>query len=158
MMKGVSELLHRRNRRRPSVILKDFGPKPFVVNLEAVTEYNDNFRTVLWTGNHLQLTLMSINPREDIGLENHPELDQFLFVVEGKGLVKMGKSKNNLDFQEKVYSGYSFIVPAGTWHNLINIGTRPIKLFSVYAPPQHPHGTVHATKADAEAAERRYHK
>lgn len=138
------------------IALKDYGPEPFVVNIEKATKQNNNFRTALWTGKHLQLTLMSINPGEDIGLEIHPNLDQFIRIEEGQGLVKMGDRKDKLDFQEKVYDDFAFIIPAGKWHNLINTGNRPLKLYSIYAPPQHPKGTVHATKAIAEAAEKSY--
>ncbi len=132
----------------------DFGPKPFAVNIENATIQNKTFRTALWTGKHLQLTLMCINPGKDIGLEMHPNLDQFLRLEEGQGIVKMGKTKNRLDFQARVEKDFAFIVPAGTWHNLINIGNGPIKLYSIYAPPQHPFGTVHKTKEIAEACER----
>lgn len=133
--------------------LMDYGPKPFVINIEEVTKQNNAFRTALWTGNHLQLTLMSIKPGEDIGLEVHPNLDQFIRIEEGQGLVKMGYRSDNLDFQEKVYDDFAFIIPAGIWHNLINTGYKPLKLYSIYAPPQHPRGTIHDTKEDAEAAE-----
>ena len=133
--------------------LVDYGPEPFVVNINEVTKQNDTYRTALWTGSHLQLTLMSINVGEDIGLEIHPHLDQFIRIEEGQGLVKMGDRKDRLDFQEKVYDDFAFIIPAGKWHNLINTGKIPIKLYSIYAPPQHPKGTVHETKAIAEAAE-----
>lgn len=130
--------------------LKDYGPRPFVVNIEEATKQNNNFRTALWTGDHLQLTLMSIDVGEDIGLEIHPEVDQFIRIEEGQGLVKMGNSKDKLDFQKNVYEDFAFIIPAGTWHNLINTGYKPLKLYSIYAPPQHPHGTIHETKEDAE--------
>ena len=133
--------------------LRDYGPEPFAVNINEVTKQNDNYRTALWTGKHLQLTLMSIKVGGDIGLEVHPHLDQFIRIEEGQGIVKMGDRKDRLDFQEKVYDDFAFIIPAGKWHNLINTGNKPIKLYSIYAPPQHPYGTVHETKADAEAAE-----
>lgn len=132
----------------------DHGPEPYVVNIEQATKQNDTFRTALWTGNHLQLTLMSINPGEDIGLEVHPNTDQFLRIEQGQALVKMGQNKNNLDFQSRVDDGWAIFIPAGTWHNVINISNRPLKLYSIYAPPNHPRGTVHRTKADAMAAER----
>lgn len=133
--------------------LKDYGPAPFVVDIEDASKQNSNFRTALWTGNHLQLTLMSINAGEDIGLEMHPDIDQFIRVEEGQGLVQMGDRRDRLDFQVRVNDDYAFIIPAGTWHNLLNTGTKPLKLYSIYAPPQHPHGTIHRTKADSEAAE-----
>ena len=141
------------NMNMDNTALRDYGPEPFVINIDQATKQNDTFRTALWTGNHLQLTLMSINVGEDIGLEIHPNLDQFLRIEQGQGLVKMGRGKDNLDYQRRVSDGYAIFIPAGTWHNLINTGNRPIKLYSIYAPPQHPKGTVHKTKADAIAAE-----
>jgi len=135
------------------IILKDYGPAPFVVNIEEATKQNNNFRTALWTGSHLQLTLMSIPVGEDIGLEMHPDLDQFIRLEQGQGIVRMGDRQDRLDFQRRVYDDFAFIIPAGKWHNLINTGDVPIKLYSIYAPPQHPRGTVHETKADAEDAE-----
>lgn len=131
----------------------DHGPDPFVINIEKATLQNKYFRTALWTGEHLQLTLMSIKPREDIGLEIHPNTDQFLRIEQGQGVVMMGDSKDNLDFQRRVYDNYAIIIPAGKWHNLINTGRVPLKLYSIYAPPQHPFGTVHMTKRDAEEHE-----
>jgi len=136
------------------VELKDYGPDPFTVNIEEATSHNRNFRTALWTGEHLQLTLMSINVGEDIGVEMHPDVDQFIRIEEGRGIVLMGDNRDNFEYQREVNDDYIIIIPAGKWHNLINTGNRPIKLYSIYAPPQHPHGTVHPTKADAMAAER----
>lgn len=141
------------NNANENMMIRDHGPEPFVVNIEEITKLNNTFRTALWTGDHMQLTLMSINVGEDIGLEIHPHLDQFLRIEEGQGMVMMGDDKNNLNFQRMVRDDFAIIIPAGTWHNLVNTGNIPIKLYSIYAPPQHPHGTVHLTKADAEAAE-----
>ena len=115
--------------------------------------YNDTFRTALWTGKHLQLTTMSIPVGGDIGLEVHPDLDQFLRIEDGHGLVQMGNSKDNLYFRQPAYNDYAIFVPAGTWHNLTNMGNKPLKLYSIYAPPSHPFGTVHQTKAIADAEE-----
>ena len=134
----------------------DYGPEPFVINIEEATTSNDCYRRALWTGCHLQLTLMSIDVGGDIGLEIHPNLDQFIRIEAGQGVVKMGKAQNNLDCQACVGKDYAFIIPAGTWHNLINTGRTPIKLYSIYAPPQHPHGTVQQTRAIADAAERQH--
>lgn len=133
--------------------LKDYGAKPFVTNIEEATEQNKNYRTALWTGQKLQLTLMSIEVGEDIGLEVHPDRDQFLRIEKGKGLVQMGTSKDNLEFEEKAEEDYGIFVPAGKWHNVTNTGDQPLKLYSIYAPVQHPFGTVHETRADAIAAE-----
>ncbi|ADZ84737.1 cupin domain-containing protein [Cellulosilyticum sp. ST5] len=146
---------HKKSRNMPNStqVIKDYGPYPFVVNIEKVTKANDTFRTVLWTGDSLQLTLMSIPPGESIGLEIHNDVDQFLRIEDGTGLVMMGDQPNQLNFQQTVSASDAFVVPAGTWHNLLNIGSTPLKLYSIYAPPHHPFGTVHQTKADAEAAE-----
>ena len=91
---------------------------------------------------------MSLNVGEDIGLEMHPDVDQFIRVEEGRGLVEMGDERNNLDFQRNVYDDYIIIIPAGKWHNLTNTGNIPLKLYSIYAPPEHPFGTVHVTKPE----------
>ena len=130
--------------------IRDYGPEPFVININEATMQNNNFRTALWTGNHLQVTLMSINVGESIGLEMHPDVDQFIRIEQGYGLVPMGNDKNNLNFERKVYDDFAIIIPAGKWHNLTNIGNVPIKLYSIYAPPNHSRGTIHRTKADAE--------
>lgn len=131
----------------------DYGPEPFVINIESATLQNENFRTTLWTGEHLQLTLMSIDVGEDIGLEIHPNLDQFIRIEQGEGFVQMGDKKDKLDFQQNVYDDYAIIIPAGKWHNLTNTGNTPLKLYSIYAPPQHPPGTIDRTKEDAESRE-----
>ena len=130
--------------------LRDHGPNPYVVNIVDATKQNYNFRLALWTGTYLQLTLMSINAGEDIGLEMHPDVDQFIRIEEGQGLVLMGVSQNMLSFQQRVYDDDVILIPAGIWHNLINTGCTPLKLYSIYAPPEHPFGTVHRTKEDAE--------
>ncbi|MGI6156803.1 MAG: cupin domain-containing protein [Enterococcus lemanii] len=148
-MKGADTV----NRYQSGGQLHDYGPKPLVVNINRFANLNPNYRTALWTGQHLQLTLMSIRVGGDIGLEIHPLLDQFIRVESGCGLVKMGKSKENLNIQQKVDRNYAIVIPAGTWHNLINIGNTPLKLYSIYAPPQHPFGTIHETKEIAEEAE-----
>lgn len=132
---------------------KDHGKMPFVINIDEAAKHNKTYRTAIWTGNHLQVTLMSIDVGDDIGLEIHPNTDQFLRIEEGQGLVQMGKSKDHLDFKRHVSDDFAIMIPAATWHNVTNTGTTPLKLYSIYAPPHHPFGTVHRTKADAEAAE-----
>jgi mannose-6-phosphate isomerase-like protein (cupin superfamily) len=133
--------------------ITDYGPNPFVVNINEVTKQNNTFRTALWTGSFFQVTLMSLKVGEDIGLEMHSDVDQFLRIEQGQGIVRMGKTKDNLNFERNVYDDSAIVIPAGTWHNLINTGNVPLKLYSIYAPPNHPFGTVHVTKADAFAAE-----
>ncbi|MEO4053118.1 cupin domain-containing protein [Solibacillus sp. CAU 1738] len=136
-----------------SNLLTDHGPKPYVVNINAAAKQNNTYRTSLWTGTHLQVTLMSLNVGEDIGLEIHPDVDQFLRIEQGQGIVQMGKSKENLNFERFVCDDSAIIIPAGTWHNVTNTGNIPLKLYSIYAPPNHPFGTVHVTKTDALASE-----
>lgn len=132
---------------------KDYGPNPYVTDIHQAALQNGTFRTVLWTGKHLQVTLMSIHPGEDIGLEIHPQTDQFIRVEEGQALVRMGASKDQPDFEQMAYEGSAIMIPAGKWHNIINTGSTPLKVYAIYAPPQHPPGTVHPTKKDAMAAE-----
>jgi mannose-6-phosphate isomerase-like protein (cupin superfamily) len=131
----------------------DYGRQPFVVNINTAAKQNNTYRTTLWTGEHLQVTLMSINVRDDIGLEIHPNVDQFLRIEQGQGIVQMGKRKDQLNFVQRVSDDFAIMIPAGTWHNVTNTGNTPLKLYSIYAPPQHPPGTVHLTKAQALAAE-----
>lgn len=138
-------------------MMSDYGGNPYVVDIHEAAEQNNTFRTALWTGENLQLTLMSLMPGESIGLEMHPDVDQFLRVEQGLGIVQMGKNQVELSFQEYVKDDSAIFIPAGTWHNLTNIGHIPLKLYSIYAPPNHPKGTVHPTKADAMAAEHEHH-
>lgn len=140
----------------PPAAMTDYGPNPFVVDINKAALNNGTFRTALWTGNHLQLTLMSISAGEDIGLEMHPNVDQVLRIEDGQGLVRMGDSKDHLYLCQPVFEDYAIFIPAGTWHNITNTGNKPLKLYSIYAPPNHPYGTVHETKIDAEAAEHYY--
>ncbi|MFD2332543.1 cupin domain-containing protein [Cohnella sp. GCM10020058] len=137
----------------PAPVLQDYGKQPVVINVEKTAKQNDTFRTVIWTGAHFQVTVMSIPVGSDIGLEVHPNTDQFTRIEEGQGLVQMGKTKDKLDYVVTASVGDAVMTPAGTWHNVTNTGDKPLKVSVVYAPPEHPFGTVHVTKADAEAAE-----
>lgn len=141
------------SNRQGRIVLKDYGKDPFVVNIEDASKQNRTFRTALWSGENLQVTLMSINVGEDIGLEIHPTVDQFLRIEDGQGIVQIGDTRDNLSFQKRVKDDSAIMIPAGKWHNLINTGNKPLKLYTIYAPPEHPFGTVHPTKADAMAAE-----
>lgn len=131
----------------------DHGPHPYVVNIEDATLANTNYRTTLWTGKHLQMTVMAIAPGDDIGLEVHEDHDQFLRVEQGRGRVQMGPAEDRLEFDEEVGDDWVILVPAGSWHNVTNIGDEPLKVYSIYAPPEHEHGTVHVTKAESDADE-----
>jgi mannose-6-phosphate isomerase-like protein (cupin superfamily) len=120
----------------------DRGPRPYVANIRRIASENQNFREAIWTGEYLQMTLMSIPVCGDIGLEVHPDTDQLIRVEQGSAVVKMGACRERLDFQKNVGCGESIFVPAGTWHNVFNGGRIPLKVSSVYAPPHHPRGTV----------------
>ncbi|GLB30558.1 hypothetical protein LAD12857_24810 [Lacrimispora amygdalina] len=137
--------------RSPSLVPTDYGPYPFTIDISKATVNNDTFRTALWTGEHLQLTLMSIQVGGEIGLEIHPDDDQFLYIESGHGVVQMGNQKDCLYFQQPIFTGSAIFIPARIWHNVFNTGEVPLKLFSIYAPPHHPWGTIHQTKAVAEA-------
>ncbi|WP_246625055.1 cupin domain-containing protein [Fictibacillus nanhaiensis] len=135
---------------------KDYGGEPFVVDIEKATLQNNTYRTALWTGDKMQVTVMSIDVGDDIGLEVHPDTDQFIRIEQGQGLVQMGDEKDQLDFEAMAYDDYAIMIPAGKWHNITNTGNRPMKVYVLYAPPEHPFGTIHKTKADAMAAESNY--
>jgi mannose-6-phosphate isomerase-like protein (cupin superfamily) len=125
----------------------------WVGDIEAETLDNTAFRTVVFTGEHTQLTVMRLAPGEDIGRESHPHLDQFLRIENGVARVELGRVEDLLDETYEVAADWAVIVPAGVWHNVVNTGTSDVKLYSLYSPPEHPANTVHRTKADALAAE-----
>lgn len=127
----------------------DNGPQPHAFDIEEATRENQNYRTVAWTGKHLQVTLMTIPVGESVGLECHPGTDQFLRVEAGEGRAVMGLSRNDLAFEQAVSDGWAVQVPAGTWHDIINTGTVPLHLYTVYAPTHHAAGVVQPTSEDA---------
>jgi len=131
--------------------IEDIGPRPQSFDLERATRENESYRTVAWSGRYLQVTLMSIPPGGDIGLEVHPETDQFIRLDAGRGRVEMGTAKNRLTMKQDVSDGWCVLVPAGTWHNITNIGKEPLQVYAVYAPAHHKPGKIHDTAADAEA-------
>jgi mannose-6-phosphate isomerase-like protein (cupin superfamily) len=121
-------------------------------NIEKETLSNSYFRKVLFTGKYSQLVVMSLKPGEEIGREIHNEVDQFFRIERGKAKVVFGE-RDELEAKDDDV----FIVPAGTWHNVINIGNVDLKLYTIYSPPNHPDKTVHKTKKEAEAYERKHH-
>jgi mannose-6-phosphate isomerase-like protein (cupin superfamily) len=126
----------------------------WVGDVEQATLDNENFRTVVFTGEHTQLTVMRLRPGEDIGREVHPHLDQFLRIERGRARVEFGSTVDEIEETHEVQDDWAIIVPAGVWHNVVNTGSEDVKLYSLYSPPEHPANTVHRTKADAEEAER----
>jgi mannose-6-phosphate isomerase-like protein (cupin superfamily) len=122
-------------------------------DIEKATLDNENFRAVLFTGQHTQLTVMSLAPGEEIGWEAHDTHDQFIRLEQGNARVEFGRNEDSVDETHEVEDDWAFIVPAGVWHNVVNTGNDELKLYSLYSPPEHPDGTVHRTKAEADAAE-----
>lgn len=131
--------------------IKDVGPQPQSFDLESATTDNADYRLVAWSGRCLQVTLMSIPVGGDIGLEAHPQTDQFLRLDAGNGRVQMGAAKDRLTFERDVSDGWCVMVPAGTWHNITNTGTTPMQLYTVYAPAHHRPDAVQSTAAAAKA-------
>ena len=124
-----------------------------LINIHKEVCSNNYFRKEIWTGKHLQITVMSIPVGGEIGLEMHDNLDQFIRVEHGYANVYMGKSKHDIKFVGSVNPNYAILIPAGTWHNVINNSNIPLKVYSIYAPPQHPVGTIHKTKFEADLSE-----
>jgi mannose-6-phosphate isomerase-like protein (cupin superfamily) len=133
------------------------GMTGWVGNMEEATTGNTYFREVLFTGATMQLTVMSLKPGEEIGVEMHDHLDQFIRVESGRATLTMGASKDEVAETHELEADRAAIVPGGTWHNVINNGDQELKLYSIYAPPEHPDRTVHRTKEDADAAEAEHH-
>jgi mannose-6-phosphate isomerase-like protein (cupin superfamily) len=125
--------------------------QPYYGHIENDTKENANFRKVVFTGQYLQLVLMSLKPGEDIGMEVHDNVDQFFRFDQGEGKVVI----EGAEFD--VTDGDSVVVPAGSNHNIINTGSGDLKLYTVYTPPNHPDGTIHKTKQEADAAELEHH-
>ncbi len=124
--------------------------KGFVGDIEKLTTENTDFRRVLYTGKHLQLVLMTLAPGEEIGEEVHEDRDQFLRLEAGAGEVWIDGNRSQVKDDDAI------IVPAGARHNVVNTGATPLRLYTLYAPPEHRDGTVHVTKAEADAAEEHF--
>jgi mannose-6-phosphate isomerase-like protein (cupin superfamily) len=132
---------------------RDEEMKPFIGPIEKLTEQNAFFRKVIFTGKHCQLVVMCLQPGEEIGNEIHPDVDQFFRIEQGSARFVF-----NADEEHWVHAGDAVVVPAGTFHNVINSSaTEALKLYTVYSPPNHPDGTIHKTKEEAEEAEHHEH-
>ena len=129
----------------------------WVGDIERATLDNETFRTILFTGEHTQLTVMRLAAGEDIGREAHDHNDQFIRIERGTARVELGAAEDRVDETYDVADDWAVIIPAGVWHNVVNTGDGELKLYSLYSPPEHPDGTVHQTKAEAEEAERTHH-
>nr|WP_314458612.1 cupin domain-containing protein [uncultured Clostridium sp.] len=128
----------------------DYGPSPLILNINYETIRNPSFRTTRWTGQQMQLTFMSIPVGYEIGAENHPNEDQYICVIDGDGMICMGDSPYDLFYSHTVDNGCAILIPFNTWHNLINTGDRPLKIYCIYAPVVHRPDTVHWTKRDSD--------
>lgn len=124
--------------------------KGFVQDIEELTKDNDNFRKVVYTGKYLQLVLMTLQPGEEIGAEVHEDHDQFFRVEDGKGEVIIDNQTHQIEDDDAI------IVPAGARHNVINTGDEPLKLYTIYGPPEHRDGVIHDTKKNADASEEHF--
>lgn len=129
------------------------GDKGTILNLHTVACNNQFYRKEIWTGENLQVTIMSIPIGGEIGLEMHENFDQLLYVEYGLAAVYMGPNKQGVRLVGNVSPTCAVLIPAGTYHNVINDHDVPLKLFSVYAPPHHPKGTTHKTKFDSDLAD-----
>jgi mannose-6-phosphate isomerase-like protein (cupin superfamily) len=127
----------------------------WIGDIERETLNNPTFRTVVFTGEHTQLTVMSIEPGDDIGREVHPDHDQFIRIEQGAARIELSRTEDEVEETHDAGADWGVIIPAGIWHNLVNTGDGALKIYSLYSPPEHPDGTVHRTKADALAAEHR---
>lgn len=135
----------------------DMGMKPWVLDIEKATIENTNYRQAEWTGKYMQMVFMSLEPGEVIDLEVHNNHDQFIRIEQGEARVLMGKTKQELDFDEKVYDDWAVFIPGGYWHKVINTGDEPLKLYTIYAPPEHEAGTVNKTYTEAVAYSEEHH-
>lgn len=135
--KGVIFMMRKNFGNRNMNINNKKIREPFLTDLSEEVCNNNEFRKILWTGKHMQLTVMNIEPKKSIGLEIHPQNDHMLYIEDGIGHVLMGYQKENLVYRRQVKKGDAVLIPAGVWHNLINFSLKPVKLFVVYAPPNH---------------------
>lgn len=141
------------DKEAKATVEKAEGGKPWVLDIEKGTIENENYRKVAWTGRYLQMVFMSLKPGEIIDLEVHNDHDQFIRIEQGEGRIRMGKSKDDLTFDEKVSDDWAIFIPAGYWHKVNNTGDKDLKLYTIYAPPEHAAGLIHKTYKDTEGYE-----
>ncbi|MGN0153044.1 MAG: cupin domain-containing protein [Lachnospiraceae bacterium] len=128
----------------------DYGPDLYVANVKQLAVHNCNFRTAVWAGGHMQMTVMQIPPCGEVGMEIHEDTDQIIRVECGTAMLQVQSCSCEGNKEWYLYTGDTAFIPMGTWHNIVNVGSCPLRLSSIYAPPHHPRGTVHRTKKDAE--------
>ena len=158
---GTSESAVKTNVEKEPVttinLNEDMGGEPWVLNIEEATLTTENYRVANWTGNYLQLVFMSLKPGEMIDLEIHEGTDQFIRIEEGEARVLMGKTEDSLSFDKKVPADWAILIPAGYWHSIENTGNTDLKIYTLYAPPEHQKGTVNKTYQEAKEAHESEH-
>ena len=130
--------------------IRDMGNYPIIFSTKTADRGSTAFREALWTGEYMQLVSMNVPRGEDIGKELHEDTDQLITVTDGRADVLIGRAEDRLSPLGELKSGDSVIIPAGYWHNVINTGSYPLKLLSLYSPPHHPYGTKQNTKLTQE--------
>lgn len=137
--------------RELNAVPKTLQPEadPFVVDIEQATLGNENYRKVSWTGEHMQLVFMSLAPGEEIHLEKHDDLDQFIRLEQGQAQIRMGQTRDELTFESNMVEDWAALIPAGFYHHVKNIGDTTLKLYTLYGPGAHPEETVHKTYQEA---------
>lgn len=136
---------------------EDMGKNPWVLNIELGTLANPHYRNARWTGEYLQMTFMSLSPGETIDLEVHNDHDQFIRIEQGEAQVLMGRSRNEMSFVRSVSGDWAIFIPAGYWHEVRNTGKTDLKLYTIYAPGEHPAGTIHETYQQALEQDHEHH-
>jgi mannose-6-phosphate isomerase-like protein (cupin superfamily) len=127
----------------------DMGKSPWVINIEEATVLNNNYRNAKWTGEYMQMVLMSLKPGEIIDLEVHEDHDQFIRIEQGEARILMGKTEDELYYDKKISDDWAAFIPAGYWHKVENTGKSELKLYTIYSPSEHPAGTVRKTYQEA---------
>lgn len=137
---------------------QDMGGDPWMLDIKRSTIENSSYRETKWTGEYMQMVLMSIKPGEEIDLEKHDNLDQFIRLEQGEARVLMGKEEDDLSYEKTIYGNWAVFVPAGYYHRVVNSGDIDLKLYTIYAPASHPKGTTHKTYSEAREYHEKEHK
>lgn len=128
---------------------RTFDNHPYVVDLDELINRNKHYRTIIWTGEKMQLVVMTLAPQQEAGLEIHRKADQFILIEDGIGVCQMGPEKDELNFERTLLENTAVFIPMNTWHNIINTSDKPLKLYTIYSGPEYEPGTIHETKDEA---------
>lgn len=129
--------------------MPDFGKQPYVMNIGEAVRQNESYRTTVWTGEKLQVIVMAIGANDESGVEIHKGIDQFIRIESGEGICKMGPEKTKYTFERTLKEDDAIFIPANTWHNIINTGSEPLRLYTIYSGAQYAEGTIHKTRSEA---------